>query len=98
MRITAEEKEQFITLSKLHFGKAVHCYLFGSRVDDNKKGGDIDLYIESDNPVEIQQKLDFLVDVEKKITSRKIDLIVKTPSSKDRDIFLTAKETGILLC
>jgi len=98
MRLSTFEKDQFIKLSRLHFGQAVHCYLFGSRVDDRKKGGDIDLYVEADTAIGMQQKLDFLVDVERNITSRKIDLLVKTPMSKQRDIFSTAKKTGILLC
>jgi|GEM_PF-240895 hypothetical protein len=98
MRITTLEKNLFIKLSRLHFGQTVHCYLFGSRVNDLKKGGDIDLYIEASTPVNMQKKLNFLVDVEKQVTSRKVDLIVNTPESGYRDIFTTARETGILLC
>jgi len=39
------------------------------------------LYIESSTPVNMQNKLNFLVDVEKQVTSRKVDLIVNTPES-----------------
>ena len=98
MRITREEKQQFIDLARQNFGAAVHLYLFGSRVDDQKKGGDIDLYIETDSVVSMQQRLKFLVDIERNVTSRKVDLLVKTPESQELPIFITAKQTGILLC
>ena len=98
MRITNNEKEQFISLARQNFGAEVRLYLFGSRADDQKKGGDIDLYIETDAAVDMQQRLSFLVDVEKQVTTRKVDLVIKTPDSKDMPIFTTAKQTGVLLC
>lgn len=47
MRLNEEEKE---TLKKavLLLDEKAKIYLFGSRVDDNKKGGDIDLLILSE--------------------------------------------------
>ncbi|MEA1917393.1 MAG: nucleotidyltransferase domain-containing protein [Campylobacterota bacterium] len=45
MRLT--EKEISIIKNTIHkyFGKDLKIYLFGSRTDDTKQGGDIDLYI-----------------------------------------------------
>lgn len=54
-------------------------WLFGSRADLDKKGGDIDLYIETDaNDVEaaIKMKSDFLWDLEQKIGEQKIDIVL----------------------
>jgi predicted nucleotidyltransferase len=56
-------------------------YLFGSRVDDTKKGGDIDLYIDTpDVKNRLEKKLEFLVSLKQKIGDQKIDVII----SKDK--------------
>ena len=48
MRLKKENIEVIKILAKKYFGENAKVYLFGSRIDDNKKGGDIDLYIETD--------------------------------------------------
>ena len=98
MCLTITEQQQFIHLTTQYFWQSANLYLLGSRVDDNKKGGDIDLLVETDAAVSMQQKLDFLVNVEMTGTQRKIDLILKAPDSGERAIYKTAKQTGILLC
>jgi len=49
--------------------------LFGSRVDDSVKGGDIDLYIDEDLDIEEIAKLK--AKLIKKIGDRKIDIVSK---------------------
>ncbi|KIM02704.1 MAG: hypothetical protein KN64_14370 [Sulfurovum sp. AS07-7] len=84
-------QESFI--SNFHSGK---IYLFGSRIDDTKKGGDIDLYIE---PVEtkdlMSKKIDFLVELKSKIGDQKIDVVIDR--GKNESIDLIAKKQGVLL-
>ncbi|MCF7970154.1 MAG: nucleotidyltransferase domain-containing protein [Methylococcaceae bacterium] len=46
MRLTKQEIDT-IKNSVLALDASAHIYLFGSRVDDAKRGGDIDLLIES---------------------------------------------------
>jgi len=46
MRLTIQEIDT-IKSSVLALDAGAHVYLFGSRVDDAKRGGDIDLLIES---------------------------------------------------
>ena len=47
MRLTNFEKNTIIELAKKYFGDNTRVYLFGSRVYDNEKGGDIDLFLET---------------------------------------------------
>jgi len=98
MRFKAEEKNKIIQYAKDFFGNEINLYLFGSRVYDNKKGGDIDLYLESENIIDMQTQIKFLTAIYKDITQRKVDLLVKTPSSNNLPIYKTAKKEGILLC
>lgn len=74
--------------------------LFGSRVDDNARGGDIDLYIEpeiqrADDIVEA--KLNALVELHRQLGEQKIDLVINRKQGTDLPIYQVAKETGVLL-
>jgi predicted nucleotidyltransferase len=56
--------------------------IFGSRVDMNKKGGDIDIYIIPEIKENIfERKIKFLVDLKMKIGDQKTDVII----NKDRN-------------
>jgi len=73
-----------------------NIYLFGSRVDDSLKGGDIDLYIQTDKKnANLDKKIDFLVAVKEKIGDQKIDVIISKDSN--RLIEQEALRNGILL-
>ena len=72
-------------------------YLFGSRVDDNKKGGDIDLYLVPSKKFddEIDRKLEFLMKLKEKIGEQKIDIVMA--KDKDRPIEKEALINGVTL-
>jgi predicted nucleotidyltransferase len=84
-------------LTHKFFGKNAKVYLFGSRVDDYKKGGDIDIYIETDISEGIfDKKIQMRFELEKKLGQRKIDIVVNNFSTH-LPIFDVAKEEGIAL-
>ncbi len=62
------------------FGEGTKILLFGSRVDDTKRGGDIDLYIKPLKPESaaelLRKKLDLLYLLEERIGEQQIDIIV----------------------
>ncbi len=71
-------------------------FLFGSRVDDTKKGGDIDLYlIPKSKSYTLEQKIKFLVKLDEYIGEQKIDVVL----SKDGDRYIEkeALKNGIEL-
>lgn len=71
--------------------------LFGSRVYDDKKGGDIDLLIQTNHTVDIKQQIKILAEMELKGIARKVDLLFQTPFSKEQSIVKTALKEGIIL-
>jgi predicted nucleotidyltransferase len=74
MRLQTEEK-QAITETIAKFDNDADVYLFGSRVDDTKKGGDIDILVISDK---IDDHSLFLIEEEifKQIEEQKIDFVL----------------------
>ncbi|BCD60217.1 MULTISPECIES: nucleotidyltransferase domain-containing protein [unclassified Nitratiruptor] len=75
MRLSKDE----IEIIKRSFEKVFSqgkIILFGSRVYDYRKGGDIDLYlIVPKHERKVSKKLDFLVELRKKIVYKKIDIV-----------------------
>jgi predicted nucleotidyltransferase len=74
MRLLSEEKEA-IREAVAMFDSEADVYLFGSRVDDTKKGGDIDILVISDK---IDSHSLFLIEEEifKQIEEQKIDFVL----------------------
>ena len=70
-------------------------YLFGSRVDDTKKGGDIDLYLVPCKKFsdETQRKIKFSIQLDRYLGEQKIDIVLA--KDKNRDIEQEALRTGI---
>ncbi len=82
MRLRPDEidsiKRQF--LSVFHDGQ---ISLFGSRVDDLKRGGDIDLFIEvSDKSDLFRKKIQFLARVKKDIGDCRVDVVFNEDPSR----------------
>ncbi|MDQ7083999.1 MAG: nucleotidyltransferase domain-containing protein [Sulfurovum sp.] len=95
MRLTKKEIEAIISSFDEVFGGG-QIYLFGSRVDDTKKGGDIDLYIITEQKENLtRKKIDFLVNLKQKIGEQKIDVVISR--DKDRPIEQEALSKGIAL-
>ncbi len=74
MRITEYEKESIKTVCT-NFDKNSIVYLFGSRIDDTKKGGDIDLLIYSDKLTQ-RHAGKIKMEIWERIGEQKVDIII----------------------
>jgi hypothetical protein len=95
VRLTEFEIKSIIESFNVHF-KTGDIYLFGSRIDDAQKGGDIDLYIDTkDSNNLFEKKLSLLGDIKAKIGDQKIDIVIS--EDKERAIEKEALAKGIKL-
>ena len=98
MRLTTYEIEAIKDTFK-NFFKDGKIYLFGSRVDESKKGGDIDLFLDLPYKLETRELLDkksqFKLSLYERIGEQKIDVVIS--KDKNRSIEREALKTGVLL-
>ncbi|MDQ6951504.1 MAG: nucleotidyltransferase domain-containing protein [Mariprofundales bacterium] len=101
MRLTAPQAAQICHGAIHHFGANTKVWLFGSRVDDHQRGGDIDLYIETgiaDAAAVVDARLCFLRALHLALGEQKIDLVLRrSGSSIDLPIYHAAKAHGARL-
>ena len=78
------------------FGAHAEVRLFGSRVDDQRRGGDIDLYIEADGtPAELlDRELRLHARLQQRLGEQRIDLIVHGRDAPLRAVDQHARQTG----
>ena len=96
MRLTPEEINHIKHNVNEVFGEKTRVFLFGSRVDDIKKGGDIDLLIEpADIQDEFMQATQLSVKLKLVLGDQKIDIVVARDPS--RLFEQEARRTGVLL-
>ena len=74
-------------------------WLFGSRVDDSKRGGDIDQYLETDEPLASigQAASPFNAEIQMQVGEQIIDVLVVDPDTPRQKIHEIDSSTGIML-
>lgn len=89
MRISKQEIDVIKELAVTCFGSGTKVYLFGSRLYENKKGGDIDLFVTSKEKsnLSLSAKIEFLVELKSVIGEQKIDVILDTDSIRGKKQF-----------
>ena len=95
MRLSASQIESIRQATRQNFGADASVWLFGSRVDDARRGGDVDLYVEPTQENTLISALRCKIALEDSLDLH-VDLIVKQPG-KDKPIYRLAKTQGVQL-
>jgi uncharacterized protein len=99
MRISAEQQQIIVDAVHQLFGLQGRVRLFGSRVDDRRKGGDLDLLVELPHlPVDAPwQAARLEARLQQLLGEQKIDVILAGPENASWPIVQEAARTGIPL-
>ncbi len=101
VRLKPAALDAIVTAFKENFASTDHLWIFGSRVNMNARGGDIDLYIETsetDTKLIIKQRAKFVGAMWKSIGEQKIDVVIRlTMDQFHLPIYDEARNNGVQL-
>ena len=99
MRITTQQQTLIKQVVNNLIAGSPEITLFGSRVDDSKKGGDIDLMItlkdDINHPAVLSAKIE--AKLIRLLQGRKVDILLSAPNLQEQSIHISARENGIIL-
>jgi predicted nucleotidyltransferase len=99
MRLTPQQRRILRDEATAAFGADACVRLFGSRVDDSARGGDIDLHVEADGSYEdlLKRELRLHTRLMRKLGDRRVDIVVQRRGAPMRPVDESAHATGIAL-
>ncbi|GHE20574.1 nucleotidyltransferase domain-containing protein [Halomonas urumqiensis] len=99
MRLTEIQRQRIQRIVAEELGPNTQVKLFGSRLDDDAKGGDIDLLIELDREVEHPAQISAKISVKimRAMHGRKVDILLNAPNLEQLDIHRIASHQGVKL-
>lgn len=95
MRISAFETRVILQTAHQQFGDAADVWLFGSRTDDARRGGDLDLMVVVDHPLAEKSAMAarFAAALQWQLGDQKIDVIIDDGNGQ-MPIHQVARRTG----
>jgi len=99
MRLSTFQRKTIKEVVLSVFGKDSILYLFGSRMDDNKRGGDIDLLISVPGSIENreQKKLEALSKIQLSLGDQKIDMVIAEQGMENPPLIVSEALKGVAL-
>lgn len=83
MRLSETQRRAIVEATARTFGAQASVRLFGSRTDDSARGGDIDLLVETPNPVDkpALAAARLAVKIERRLDGRHVDIVLVAPGT-----------------
>ncbi|MBA3596128.1 MAG: nucleotidyltransferase domain-containing protein [Methylibium sp.] len=99
MRLTREQQDVIVAATAELAGADAHVVLFGSRVHDELRGGDLDLLVECPHRVErpVRLAIQLTARMQRALGDRKVDVLVVDPSTPLEAVHLAARREGVAL-
>jgi len=96
MRLSTEQINTIVTTSRAVAGLDAIIWLYGSRLDDTRHGGDIDLLIEPVESISLLLRARIKMLLEQKL-SPPVDVLVKNPDTSESPFVSIARAQAKLL-
>ena len=99
MRLTPAQIDTIKSTAQEVLGQGVQVTLFGSRVRDDQKGGDVDLMVEVLQAVQepALMAVRLASRVSRSMHGRKVDVLLKAPNLLEQPIHRIASQEGVRL-
>lgn len=96
MRLSDTQRETIKDVTNALFGNSATVKLFGSRLDNTARGGDIDLLVTSDRLIEnkVEKALYMVARLQIRLGDQPIDVIVVDPETQLTPVHRQALKTG----
>jgi predicted nucleotidyltransferase len=99
MRLSLEQSRAIVATTAELAGPEARVRLFGSRLDDDLRGGDIDLLVECAQPVArpVWLAAQISARLQRRLGERRIDVLVIDPTSALEPVHRVARAQGVEL-
>jgi predicted nucleotidyltransferase len=99
MRISSADQKTIRSLVEDQFGVQATVRLFGSRLNDDARGGDVDLLVELPDPVPepAVASAELAVKITRALGGRSVDVVLRAPNLRHLPIHDVATREGVLL-
>lgn len=99
MRISQHDRDKLKQAVQDIVGDGASTRVFGSRLDDDSRGGDLDLYVELNtevgNPAWTAARI--VARAQTYLGDRRIDVVLRDPATPELPIHRVARATGVIL-
>lgn len=99
MRLSPDQVHAIVAAAQELAGADARVRLFGSRVNDQLRGGDIDLLVECSRPVArpVWLAAQITARLQRSLGERNIDVLVVDPATELEPVHRVARDEGVLL-